>query len=259
MNIQDLFRRVEQFIPFKYRKNFYKNIKNLTIEYIGIKDVNNIHQNKKSDRKVEYNYQTNTIVINLNIISNEAFVSENKEQTYNILLDQAMIYGLLQMASTTYKKNKPIKNGFDEINPTSDEINHTGLTEGYTELLANTISVSDNEKPHVSFAKQIELILGRETMYEAYFDELGIKSIQKKLQMIDEYISIKDLLELITYIYKNEDKETDDEINYIQEQLTNLFEKQSRKKDTSIERIVEFENQKIIRNKKTKKYMIQYI
>ena len=259
MNVQDLFRKVEEFIPYKYRKNFYKNIKNLTIEYIGIKDINNIHQNKKNDKKVEYNYHTNTIIINLNIISNEAFASENKEQTYNSLLDQAMIYGLLQMSATTFKKNKPIKNGFDEINSIDDEINHTGLTEGYTEFLASTICISDNEKTYVIFSNQIELILGRETMYDAYFDELGIKLIQKKLQILDEYISVKDLLQLITYIYKNEDKEIEDAISYIQEQLNNLFENQSRKKDFSIEKIFEFENKKIKRNKKVKTYTMKYI
>lgn len=250
MNIQNIIKEVEQFIPFNYKKNFYKNIQNLTIEYIGIKDLNCEYNEEINEGVGEYDYNNNKIIINLDAISNAVAQSKHKEESYEELLKHTLIHELLHMASTCYKRRKPIWNGFDEINSNEEYIEQKGLTEGYTELLTSAIDQKDTiflkNHPYafqILFAKQIEIIIGKEIMLDAYFNDSNIKLIQKKLKNINSSIAVDELLELITDILTEQQRGSIpyDEITYIQNELIKLFKTRMLKNKLTFEEVCEFE------------------
>lgn len=206
MDIRNIIDKVEKFIPFNFRKNFYKNLKNLTIEYIGTIDLNCTYNEDFNESLSEYDYTTNTIRVNLNAINNAVTnIEENKEQKYEELFRHALIHELLHMASTNYKKLKPTKTGLGYIDTYSEYATLVGITEGYTELLASEI-----EKENITFlknnpyvyqillSKQIEIIVGKDIMTESYFDEAADKLIKKKLKKINPDLPVNTLLVAIS-------------------------------------------------------------
>lgn len=251
MKLQEIIKQVDQFIPFEYKKNFYKNIQNLTIEYIGTKNLNYIYNEDYNEDIGEYNWETNTIIINLDVINNTVANAKNKNEAYEELLTHTLIHELLHMASTSYKKNKPIWNGFGDIKTTTYDktIEHIGLTEGYTELLTSAINQKDTIflKNHpfayqILFAKQIEILIGKKNMYEAYFNDSGIKLIYRKLKNIDEKLPMREILKLITDILEKqkEGQSVYDEVIYIQNELLELLHKRVLNNELSIKKINEF-------------------
>lgn len=252
MDLKEIIEQVEKFIPLKYRKNFYKNIQNLTIEYIGVKDLNCEYDETINENIGEYDYETNTIIINLNAINNAVATAQHKEESYKELLKHTVIHELLHMSSTCYKKNKPIYNGFGDIKMGKYEktVEHQGLTEGYTELLTSTIEKRDitfiKNNPYkiqIMFSKQIEMLIGKENMEEAYFNESNIKLIHRKLKNINAGSTPIELLELISYVLEQQKLGfmPYDEITYIQQQLTELFKRKMLNNKLSLKEVCEFE------------------
>lgn len=217
MDIKKIIEQVEKFIPFNLRKNFYKNLKNLTIEYIGTVDLNCAYNEEFNGSLSAYDYKTNTIEVNLNAINNAvANVEKNKKQKYEELFRHALIHELLHMASTNYKKLKPTKTGLGYIDACNEDITLIGITEGYTELLASEI-----EKENITFlknnpyvyqillSKQIEIIVGKSVMTESYFTESADKLIKKRLKKINSDLPVETLLELISStLYEQYDEDS---------------------------------------------------
>lgn len=252
MNLKEIIEQVEKFIPLKNRKNFYKNIQNLTIEYVGIKDLDCEYNETQNENIGEYDYETNTIIINLNAINNAVATSQHKEESYRELLKHTVIHELLHMASTCYKKNKPIYNGFGDIiiGKYEKTVEHQGLTEGYTELLTSIIEKRNIEflknnpyKIQMMFSKQIEILIGKENMEEAYFNDSNIKLIHRKLKNINSALAPIELLELISYVLEQQKLGfiPYDEINFIQQQLIELFKRKMLNNKLSLKEVCEFE------------------
>lgn len=196
------------------QKNFLKNINGLTIEY-------NCNEGT-SNEIYEYNYNSNTVTINLYVITN---IAKNQKEI-NDMINYALLCGLLQMSSTNYKRQIPQSCGFGKIikKVHTEQFEYSTLTKAYTKLLASEIEqkpIEENQDNNtIIISKLLELIVGREIMLKAFFGNEE-NMLEKKLKKIDSELPIKDFLELITSVQQN----SSEEIQYIKETLKRLFEK----------------------------------
>ncbi len=216
MELRKTINDVRDYIPANLRGNFDRNSKHLTIEFIE-ETVN-----QEYNQPVVYNFDTNTIYLNKNIMTRQESDDKSKH---------SLIKGLLLMSSTNYKKNKALDIGFGLIQrfgvfKGQNTISNIGLTTGYTELMACIIEGKNVEciknYPLALFSKQIELIVGKEAMQEAYFKE-NKGQIEKILSKIDGKIDSHNLLESITNISQMQGIEYEIEAQDIQNKLEILF------------------------------------
>ena len=226
MKYEEMIKKIEEFISInpELKKAFNKNIRHrFTIEFIGIEEKTKLEETYK------YDYNSNKIIINLKKINQSA----KTEEEYNEQINYALLCGLLQMSSTTYKRGISESFGFGEMQNRKyiKKPKYEGLTTGYTELLASEIlNKNIEENPNyiiITIAKQLELIIGREKMLKAYFENEKKDIIKNELRKIEPQLPVDELLDLITTIQENikQGTETYVRIFYLEAILETLFNK----------------------------------
>ena len=239
MEFRETLDNVRYFISYDLRGNFDKNSRHLTIEYVDPKK-------KDYSDIIEYNFDTNSIGLNKNIID----ICDCDEE----ILRHSLIKGLLLMSSTSFKKNRATSIGFGSIErfglfKECSKVTNIGLTLGYTELLSYMLQGKEIDEIKadllaipIMFSKQIEMIVGAGNMQEAYFKE-NKKQIEKLLAKLDSTLDVSAFLENLTNILykKMQGLSYYDETMYMQKVLNKMF----RMKGYTINELEEF-----------KKYMI---
>lgn len=234
MKYEEIIKKIENIIPPipELQKNFLKNIQHgFKIEYMCCENI--------QTEIYEYDYNTNTVIINLYLINS---LSKNQEEINN-LINYALLCGLLQMSSTYSKRQIPKTCGFGSIYKKvhTERLEYIKLTKGYTELLASEIEQRNLEENSnntiIMILKQLELIVGRNTMLEIYFGNEKNK-LEQKLKKIYPELPVKEFLELIETIEQNEE-EKENKIEYIQNMLKTLFEQKLRQIKTQQQKELE--------------------
>ena len=246
MKYEEMIKKIEQFISAnpELKKAFNKNIKHrFTIEFIGIEDKT------KEQEIYRYDYDKNKIIINIKKINK---ITSNEEE-YDELINYALLCGLLQMSSTTYKRGISESFGFGEIQKGiySKKIKYEGLTAGYTELLASEIlNRKIEQNPNfiiIMISKQLELIIGKDKMLKAYFGRENKDIIKNEIRRIEPQLPVDELLELRTTIQNNinEGIETYQKIFYVGAILENLLRKKISKQQNKQQKQIEILKEKI--------------
>ena len=168
-----IIREVKSRIPESCASSFYGNIDDLCA-----------YKSNKLNHLGYYPYKDNRIELNVDRILS----ANNDMPNFGTFIIKHEMYHAF---STKYDSKKNIVySGFNKIFLNSKEKKysdiHTNLTEGYSDLLAIPISDKNFEYRNIyhTFAAQLSIIIGKDIMDDAYFNNKGIEILKEELKRL---------------------------------------------------------------------------
>ncbi len=195
-------------VPKNCHNNFYTNFPTLKINFnLQVLDES-ITTEEKDDFMAGYDVEHNAIFSDPDSIRQYRLMAQSMPNPDEFLwsnISHDLIHELFHMASSKYfGEGQGFVCGFDKY-PANNYERNRGLTEGFTEYLANACVPNTKEIPCNYFVEemlvnQLILIVGKNVMIESYFNNLGIKEIAKKLcefaPDFDEALFLFELIEI---------------------------------------------------------------
>ena len=168
----DVIKRVDNYLPKKYKDNFYNNLTTLKVIY-------NIKNMLPDNLYAYYNHKENIICLDIDAIRNKF-----KDYTYlDDLIKCIIAHELFHLASSSYEEDKVNYSGINNY------YNHSNiderLNEGITDILAHVLyykipfstSIYLDDMIHI---KRLEKKLGTQEIYDSYFIKHELKKINKR-------------------------------------------------------------------------------
>lgn len=213
---------IDDILPEEKKSDFYEKVRTLEV----IEDPENklfkklMEKNSSSTHLIPGAYIANYNALIINRVALDIF-KENGEETeyYKSVYYNTLIHELLHMASSGKEENDRMTCGFSILPPKIDEDINMGLTEAYTQFLANMaipgiggIGTYDTE---IALLEQLMLIINPEVIYKSYFLNLGTTQIEKELDYYcPEPDKSYDLMRQMEYSYVFIRKSKDTSILY---------------------------------------------
>ncbi len=196
-------------VPKNCHNNFYNNFPTLKIN-LNLKVLEeSITTEDKDDFFAGYDVEHNAIFGDPDTIRQYRLMAQSTSNPDEFLwtnISHDLIHELFHMASSKYfGEEEGFVCGFDKYPATQSYEKNRGLTEGFTEFLADACVPNPKETPCNYFVEemlvnQLILIVGKSVMIESYFNNLGIKEIAKKLcefdPDFDEALFLFELIEI---------------------------------------------------------------
>lgn len=185
----------EKIIPENCKSNFYRNIQTLRIE-VPCKKKTSVSDSYGA----EYNSTENKIKIFEDMLEHfykEASKRSNPEECFEDMFNNTLLHELVHMASSYYdEKTGILLIGFDKFPANSEEDKNHGLTEGWTQAIANVGVDSINGSYYIESLLSLQLsdIVGVDIMMESFFKNKGVKLIKQKLNEIMEQKELSEAL-----------------------------------------------------------------
>lgn len=175
--ILDIIRDLDTILPFKYKGNFYHNLKTVKIKKYSTSPL--------KDKLVEvacYLPGSNCIYISDLLFKN----------IDNPIVKETIYHELIHMASTT-RNTKMVASGFCNY---TDEIYAYGLTEAVTDYLAYQIFPNNVQYvkkssylPMSLLVGQLELLIGKDAILDNFFNIHDINIIEQEIANLSDIVA----------------------------------------------------------------------
>lgn len=207
---------LESGIPENYRENFYRNLSTLTAELnFDLFDSDFIKYDVDFGEQCDmgsYNTRKNILrvdPIGLRQVWKAAQSKENPHDFYWRHYSLTLLHELTHMASSRFDKNNNVSySGFDKYPPTTLCDKNSGLTEGFTEVIAmagipGTVENASKYYIECCLINQLMQIVGIDVLNISYFGNKGTVFLEEELcKLIDDKTKASKLFRFIEINYK---------------------------------------------------------